>query len=196
MFKRGALSMEKNRNYNRIEKLIVEAFLDLSKEKEISRITVSELCRQADINRTSFYAHYQDVWEIPQNIQNEILVKLDETLKNFHFKEFINNPRIILGQVWDFIKINESTYKQLISRSDVQAFLFKLTNLLEDKLLLASDLPINLKTSPDARIKISYFAGGLANIYRRWLEDDFSSLEIDQITEVVAKMIENCGFPT
>ena len=41
-------------------KIIQETFLDLLKDKPISKITVKEICDKAKINRGTFYKHYQD----------------------------------------------------------------------------------------------------------------------------------------
>ena len=45
----------------RLTKLLLrEAFLDLLVEKPVAKITVKELCEQANVNRATFYAHYRD----------------------------------------------------------------------------------------------------------------------------------------
>ena len=40
------------------KKIIKDTFLNLLKEKEISKITVSEICKLSDINRATFYRYY------------------------------------------------------------------------------------------------------------------------------------------
>ena len=50
-------SNNKNSNYNRIDNLIVNAFLNISGQKPYNQITVTELCTEANVNRTTFYKH-------------------------------------------------------------------------------------------------------------------------------------------
>ena len=46
------------------EKRIQEALLELLKVKNIQQITVRAICEMADINRSTFYAHYLDVYDL------------------------------------------------------------------------------------------------------------------------------------
>ena len=50
----------------RIEKTrqsIINAFIELRSHKELERITIKELCEKAQINKSTFYAHYQDIYQ-------------------------------------------------------------------------------------------------------------------------------------
>ena len=42
-------------------KMIIDAFLQLRKEKPLRKITVRELCDRAGVGRGTFYAHFMDV---------------------------------------------------------------------------------------------------------------------------------------
>ena len=46
---------------------IHQVFFKLLKEKPISRITVSEICQQCQINRSTFYKHYADPYDLLEN---------------------------------------------------------------------------------------------------------------------------------
>ena len=53
----------------RLTKLLLrEAFLDLLVEKPVAKITVKELCEQANVNRATFYAHYRDLFDLHEEI--------------------------------------------------------------------------------------------------------------------------------
>ncbi|WP_425524836.1 TetR/AcrR family transcriptional regulator [Bacillus atrophaeus] len=51
---------------------IKHAFLKLLHEKEINKITVSDLSKKADISRGTFYLHYKDVFDLYEQIEDEI----------------------------------------------------------------------------------------------------------------------------
>ena len=46
------------------KKVIYEALIDLMKEKTFEEIKVSDICNKALINRSTFYAHYEDKYEL------------------------------------------------------------------------------------------------------------------------------------
>ena len=50
------------------KRLLKESLLRLLERKELDKISITELCREAGINRATFYRHY----EIPRDILNEL----------------------------------------------------------------------------------------------------------------------------
>ena len=50
-----------NQRYNETKNKIKGTFLGLLKEKEVNQITVTEICKIANIHRTTFYGHYEEV---------------------------------------------------------------------------------------------------------------------------------------
>ena len=46
------------------KKVIKDTFIDLLSEKDINKVTVSEICKIADINRATFYRYYLDVFDL------------------------------------------------------------------------------------------------------------------------------------
>ena len=47
------------------ERAIKQAFMELRREKPVEKIRVKELCDRACINKSTFYAHYQDIYAMP-----------------------------------------------------------------------------------------------------------------------------------
>ena len=59
------MNSKNNQRFQQTERVIRTVFIDLLKEKkELSKITITEICRLAGINRTAFYLHNEDVYEL------------------------------------------------------------------------------------------------------------------------------------
>ena len=74
---------------NRIEKTkrsIYDAFVSLREKKPLEKLTVKELCEEADINKSTFYVYYRDVYDLSDKIEDEIV---SEVLKSLDNKEMI-----------------------------------------------------------------------------------------------------------
>lgn len=56
--------------------LLKEALYTLVKTRSVQEITVKELCYEARINRTTFYAHFQSVKELIESLESEVWVEL------------------------------------------------------------------------------------------------------------------------
>lgn len=52
--------------------LIQQTFIQLLKEKPLHTISVRELCTRAGINRSTFYHHYLDIYDLKQKIEDEL----------------------------------------------------------------------------------------------------------------------------
>ena len=65
-----------NNSSFKTRKLIRKTFAEmLSEKKEMSKISVSELAKRADINRGTFYSHYDDIYAVAEDYENELLAK-------------------------------------------------------------------------------------------------------------------------
>jgi len=62
------------------------SLLQLLKVKQISTITVKEICELADINRSTFYAHYSDQFELLAQIEEELIEDMSMYLSSYNLE--------------------------------------------------------------------------------------------------------------
>lgn len=78
----------------RSKKLIEEAYFNLIVENN-EKITVNSIIEKAGVSRSTFYAHYQDVQQLDESIENRIVSFINSLAANVSTKELVNNPRAI-----------------------------------------------------------------------------------------------------
>lgn len=71
-----------DKRIRRTKKAIREALLRLMQTKPVARVTAAELCREADINRNTFYAHYSTPEDVLAEIEDEFLTDLVDMLES------------------------------------------------------------------------------------------------------------------
>ena len=64
---------KENQRTRLTKRLLRESLLELLAEKPVERITVKELCEVAELNRSTFYAYYQDVPDLYYEMGNELV---------------------------------------------------------------------------------------------------------------------------
>ena len=84
-----------DRRIKRTRTAVFNAVLDLMVEKDTSKITVLELCKRADINKSTFYLHYKSMDDCLQNCF-QIIMKLSIT-PNLRLTGFLTRWRKILN---------------------------------------------------------------------------------------------------
>lgn len=67
--------------------VLKDGLLKLLKEKQMSAITVKEICEHADINRSTFYAHYSDPFDLLKQIEEELIEDLKMYLSTYNFEK-------------------------------------------------------------------------------------------------------------
>lgn len=63
---------------------IINTFLELRAKKPLEKITVTELCRKAEINKSTFYVHYHDIYDLSDQLENEVV---DSILQSIRYPE-------------------------------------------------------------------------------------------------------------
>ena len=58
------MNQKKNRGYQRTHTMLKKCTWDLLQEKELNQITVGEVCKHALVNRSTFYSHFQDIYDL------------------------------------------------------------------------------------------------------------------------------------
>ena len=117
----------------RTKKMIRVAFVELLGEKKnLETITVGELAERADIAKSTFYNHYDDVYAVAEEFENELIEKLSATLDEIEVKNATEYEEYI-RKVIDFLKENEDIYRKAITSSDIRFFIEKLKAIISKK---------------------------------------------------------------
>ena len=74
------------------ERAIKQAFMELRREKPVEKIRVKELCDRACINKSTFYAHYQDIYALANAMEDEMVHAVVESLPRIRPKSACSSP--------------------------------------------------------------------------------------------------------
>ena len=118
----------------RTKKMIRAAFVELLGEKKnMETITVGELAERADIAKSTFYNHYDDVYAVAEEFENELLAKLTAVLDEIEL-ERSTEYESYLKKIIEFLKANEDIYRKAITSSDIRFFIEKLKSVISKKI--------------------------------------------------------------
>ena len=101
------LAMEKTATDRRTERTkakILEALLELSKEKSINEISIRELTERAKIHRNTFYIHYTDVYGILDDLENHMCTVAAEATEQFTPQQLRENASDVLEIIFSYLK--------------------------------------------------------------------------------------------
>ena len=140
------------------------ALAELLKEKHISGISIREICEKAELNRSTFYLHYHDVYDLLEEIENEIAEEADKAVG----MDKENEIRFLR-----YLKENRDYYHILLTNSDIN-FMRRY----HDRVLARMMETVELDVSEKKREYIfSYALEGSMCIVRKWAGNGFAESE-------------------
>ncbi len=157
--------MKSDRRVRYTKQVIKENFLALLLTKPTKKITVKELCEKAEINRTTFYSHYDDIYSLTEELQTESINEIKKRLLQYSSK---GNDMILY-----FVKILQEShpyYSRYIFIDDNSKYFLRLFLECKDFILshwISSQQNKTIQTQQEWLY--SFLASGSASVLRTWL---------------------------
>lgn len=176
----------RKRQYSRM--VIEEAFLNELRQKPLEKISIVDICKQANVNRSTFYSNYLDVYDLMEQVSERFF----ESLFHKCVAELGEpNPNGKENSIRFVEKALNATLEQrelcqlLIGTTHRTAFIQKLLNSLLEwstaRYAAYSGLDIERFT-----IENTMMLGGTLVLWHRWIEGGFQ-----ESTEVLASVIDD-----
>lgn len=166
--------MEDNKVDRRVRKTKNVLRLCLTKlmsEKKIDNITVKELTDLADVNRSTFYLYYKDIFDMLEQIEAEMLRDFSRAFEKLN-KE-TNNYMSLLSfftHIFEYVQNNADMCKILLAPEGDYRFIEKFRDA-----IIQSKPPFDESVS---KIKIHYLRpfiiSGCIGVIQQWLMDDLN----------------------
>lgn len=169
------------------KKIIFNALLLLLKDKPISKIKVTELCKAAQINRGTFYFHYEDVEDVLLELFEQIVQDLEKSYsepfkKGFDILE--QNLEVDMIKIFHHVKEYEDFYRIVFSEDTSMKYYYRIYDVICN-LNKQSKFGIN-KNDP---FTISYAANAIMGLLIRWYQNDFKE-SVDEMNERLIDMLK------
>ncbi|GIP46306.1 TetR family transcriptional regulator [Paenibacillus sp. J45TS6] len=176
-----------NRRVVYTKKAIKDSILTLLEEKEIHQITVTDICKRADVNRGTFYAHYKDPHDLLQTMEDELFHKIVKYIDETPVNEYSDS---LLLNVLELISENRALCKILFCKQRDNKLLDKLISIANKADLEQVSEEFSKSYS---NYYVRYIVGGCIAIVQTWLENDLpeSPAEIVTIINSVSTLNNN-----
>jgi len=186
------MAMAERREYRsaiRSRRMIREAFLELLEEKEFGKITVTDIVNRADLNRSTFYAHYPDVQGVVEEIQDEIINKNMEMVRQIKYRNILKDPMPYLSSICTTLEDNMRLYSKMGHTAEVHLHLDKYRRIMVQDILNHPEIPEELRKAPYFEIRIHFFVGGIMNTYQQWAAGNLNRT-LTEISCEIASLIQ------
>ena len=180
---------KENRSSRRSRRLIRQAFEALIQEREFSKITVTDIVERADLNRSTFYAHYPDIFGIVEEMQDEIMHRHMQIFSNIEYRNILKDPMPYLQCITDTMQESIALAKTLGLPDGIHQKSSRFQTMMANDIMNHSDIPEEVRNSPHFAIRVHFFLGGIINVYQSWAEGSLNCSP-EQVTAHISKMIQ------
>ena len=176
------------RSAARSRRLIRDAYVNLMQEKPIDKISISDIVREADLNRGTFYAHYSNPMDVLMEIADEILGDVQGFFADFSFTDFLKNPMPLLLRVEKLVMDNLDFYRRINLNTASIGFTDQIKKILIEYISSNKSVPEHLRNNPHFTVALELFAGGLISVYLGFV---LGTIRVNarEITETISILI-------
>lgn len=150
------MNTKNNRRRRESQEKIEKVFISLLQDRQINEITVSDIIKQAALNRSTFYANYEDIFDLADKVKERLESEFSSIFADYDYF----NERGGALTMFRHIKENQLFYKTY----------FKLCY--DDKHLISiydTKRAEKEQISSNIRYHIEFFRNGLNAIIKLWL---------------------------
>ncbi|MDR2586874.1 MAG: TetR/AcrR family transcriptional regulator [Coriobacteriales bacterium] len=164
-----------------------DALVELMREKHISGITVKSICALADVNRSTFYLHYRDQYDLLHQIEYEVLETLQARLQDRQDAQDTRPVTLkVMTEILEYARENAALARVLLSENCDFAFQ-------QDIMELAEILALWMDPSYNERVRdyvTVYGISGCIAIAERWLKDGTIE-QPEEIAQLILQVLYN-----
>ena len=180
------MNTNNNIRYRNTEAAIEKAFLELLEVKGIRQITVQELCNIVKINRSTFYAHYQDIYDLLNKTEDKLNSELNKKFQHLYHnnpnKDFIYYIKIFL----EFAAKNKAFYKNFVN-SQESFPIKKGFDELMNNLVIPYYKSQGIHSKDEIMYRFVFMQAGFTTVLKHWLNSNCKDSY-----EKVANIILSC----
>lgn len=161
------MQLRKDRRVQYTKKVLREALFDLLNEKELTQISITELCKKADVNRNSFYRHYTIPLDILLELEEEVFEKLSTVLRKSYKMEEV----ILLS--CQLLENDREMSKIVFTKGDGSGILSRILTSIRNHFPVENQIELTPEAQPFVEMAYQFGEKGSIAVIINWVENDF-----------------------
>ncbi len=160
-----------NRRIKKTKRELLAGLTTLMEQKSLKDISVRELAETVDINRGTFYLHYKDIFDMLEQVEQELFEEFHEIMEKYPLDQLKGSPLLILMDLFQFLYDNASLCKVLLGKNGDIAFVEKLKGIVKNHCLNAWTQLFNASNVNTFEYFHSFIVSGIIGLFQKWLEN-------------------------
>lgn len=178
-----------DRRVRKTRKQLREGLARLMEKKSIRDIKVKELVEEVDINRSTFYLHYSDIYDMLAKIEEELFLDLQQAMKS-HPLGSEQHSRAFVRQMFEIMEENRAICKALCGPNGDMAFVVKMEGIVGREALQAVEPLFKQAAENEIHYLYAYCLNGCVGLIKMWLLQDGRETPAE-MANMMLRMVRN-----
>ncbi|MCF0140606.1 MAG: TetR/AcrR family transcriptional regulator [Mogibacterium sp.] len=175
-----------DRRVAKTKKSIRVAFTKLLAEKDFNTITVTDIAKEADINRKTFYNYYTCISDVHDEIEDNIVQGYVNVLKDADFRDILTNPRDTVIKLHNSMEDFFDLYGNVVKINRNGHLVDKIVDTMTEEVSAIIMEQTNADKAKASTI-CQFILAGTINVYRQWFRNGQKE-PIDEIFDFIGTM--------
>jgi len=185
------MEQKTDRRIRKTKKQLRQGLAKLMSNKSINEITVKELVEEVDINRSTFYLHYTDIYDMLEKIENELMEEIMSIItfneENLKDKE---DSYPFLEKLFTMLDNNRDICKALIGPHGDMSFVTKIEEYISKNTEQYSSKFFQKEIQDDMKYIHAYCITGCVGMIKTWIINNPADSP-QHMAEVTSSMLIN-----
>jgi len=160
-------TQQTDRRVRRTKALLLKGLMSLMETKDLKDISVKELSDLVDINRSTFYLHYSDIYDMLGQIENELFVEFNEILDRTMCHDFEPvSLQTTLLEIFSFLDRHRDVARAMMGTHGDLTFVNRMKNLVRERTYNILD---SKQTHYDHVYLDAFIVSGCIGVIETWL---------------------------
>ncbi len=173
-----------DRRVQKTKTAIQSAYMELFLEKRTAKITVTDIAKKANIDRKTFYLHYESTEDVIKEITEEKMNQFLIILKKYKFSEKPYDAHAYFRCMNELLEQDIDFLKRIVQHPDFHYFWEQIEAVMIRTLTSYFSEIVDLNKE-EIIVYTTFFASGINNVFTKWLRNEIP-VSLEELGHIVS----------
>ena len=181
--------LKEDRRVRKTKRALREGLAELLTEKSIQNITVNELTIKADVHRSTFYAKFNDIYDLYNQIEDAVIQEISDIFA----ESYTADSKAFFEILFKYISDNRQVCRMFMGKNVSPTFSGRLTDLFKEAYIACWQKDYAFTdTADELEYYVHFYLSGSLAVIGKWADGNFE-YPAEQLITMFADINDNFG---
>jgi AcrR family transcriptional regulator len=165
-----SIETKEDRRVRKTKRALREGLSELLTEKSLQKITVRELTDKVDIHRSTFYANYNDIYDLYSRIEDSVIQEITDIFS----ETYTVDSEVFFEILFKYISENRQVCRMFLGKNVSPTFYSRLTDFLKEAYLICWRSEYGFTgTAEELEYYVHFYISGSLAVIGKWADGNF-----------------------